>query len=333
MRSPWGQGFVEVADRCYVARYREWDVSIGVVLGAAGALVVDTRASAVQGQQLRDDVARLPGRPEVRWVVNTHEHFDHVLGNSVFDGASVTAHENAAAAMPVAVERVKGEIAADPSLDPAHPEITARVLDDVLRSPVRVPDRSFSSALTIDLGDRYVELLYPGRAHTDGDLVLRVPDCDVLFAGDLIEESADRDATPYFGADCWPLEWSATLDFVISLLGSGSLVVPGHGAAVDRAFVEQQREDIAAVAELVRSLALSGVPVAEALAAGAEATRLAPLAESLGTDAAVLGEGAAPQVGWPFPAHYLEHAVTRAYEHLGAGRMLLPLLPTDRSGG
>lgn len=333
MTSPWGQGFVEVADRCYVARYREWDVSIGVVLGSAGALVVDTRASAVQGRQLRDDIARLPGRPEVRWLVNTHEHFDHVLGNSVFDGASVTAHENAAAGMPGAVARIKREIAADRSLDPAHPEITAAVLDDVLSSPVRLPDRSFSSALTIDLGGRYVELLYPGRAHTDGDLVLRVPDVDVLFAGDLVEESADRDATPFFGADCWPLEWSATLDFVISLLTEDSLVVPGHGTHVGRGFVEQQREDIAALAELARSLALAGVPVSDALAVGAEATRLAPLAESVGTDSDLLGEPAAPQVGWPFPAHYLEQAVARAYEHLGAVRPMLPLVPGDPSGG
>lgn len=322
-----------MAERCYVARYREWDVSIGVVLGSAGALVVDTRASAVQGQQLRDDVARLPGRPEVRWVVNTHEHFDHVLGNSVFESASILAHENAAAGMPAAVQRIKSQIAADRSLDPAHPEITVEVLDDVLASSVRAPDRSFSSALTIDLGDRYVELLYPGRAHTDGDLVLRVPDVDVLFAGDLVEESADRDATPFFGADCWPLEWSATLDFVISLLGERSIVVPGHGTVVGRGFVEQQREDIAALTELVRSLAISGVPVDEALAAGAEATRLAPLAESVGTDPDMLAEAAEPLLGWPFPAHYLEQAVARAYEHLGSVRPMLPLLSADPSSG
>jgi len=327
MAAPWGKGFVEIADRCYVARYREWDVGIGLVLGTTGALVVDTRASVVQGGRLREDVARLPGRPEVRWVVNTHQHFDHVFGNGAFTDARIHAHENAATGMPAAADRIKRLIEADPDLDPDHPEITADVLAAVLDTELRLPDATFSSASTIDLGDRYVELLHPGRAHTDGDLVLRVPDCDVLFAGDLVEESADRDATPYFGSDCWPLEWASTLDFVISLLGEGSLVVPGHGAVVDRRFVEKQREDIADVAELVRSLALAGVPVGEALEAGALASRPAPLAESLGSADPVSGGG----TGWPFAAHYLDQAVARGYEHLGVVRPSLPVVSRDAS--
>ncbi len=329
MATPWAQGFVEIADRCYVARYREWDVSIGVVVGTTGAVVVDTRASAVQGQRLRDDIARLPGRPEVAWVVNTHEHFDHVFGNGAFAGASISAHENAAAGMPAAADRAKREISADPSLDPEHPEITDAVLQEVLDTELRPPDTTFSSVSTIDLGDRYVELLHPGRAHTDGDLVLRLPDCDVLFAGDLVEESADRDATPYFGADCWPLEWAGTLDFVIGLLDERSLVVPGHGAVVDRAFVEQQREDIADVAELVRGLAVSGVRVSEALEAGQQAARPAPLASSLGSGEPGSGGGS----GWPFPSRYLDQAVARGYEHLGVVYPSLPLVSRDAAGG
>ena len=154
MSSPWEQGFVEVADRCYVARYREWDVSIGVVAGSAGAAVIDTRASLAQGTALYDDIRRLPGRPEVRWVVNTHEHFDHVLGNGAFEGAVGYAHENALAGIPEAVAWMKGQIAADPNPDPEHPEITAEVLRDVMDTVPVLPQRTFSSAATIDLGDR-----------------------------------------------------------------------------------------------------------------------------------------------------------------------------------
>lgn len=342
MASPWAQGFVEIADRCYVTRYREWDVTIGVVVGTAGALVVDTRASAVQGEQLRDDIARLPGRPDIAWVVNTHEHFDHVFGNAAFACATIHAHENAAAGMPAAAERTKQSIVADGGLDSELPAITSDVLQSVLATKLRLPDRTFSSASVIDLGDRYVELLHPGRGHTSGDLVLRVPDCGVMFAGDLVEESADREGTPYFGGDCWPLEWAPTLDFVISLLGSGSLVVPGHGAVVDRAFVEAQREDIAAVADLVRGLAVAGVPMAEALAVGEQAQRPAPLAEKYASDDAA---GAEPRVvggetgsggstvGWPFPVRYLDQAVARGYEHLGVVRPGLPLVSLPAKGG
>jgi glyoxylase-like metal-dependent hydrolase (beta-lactamase superfamily II) len=321
--SAWDQGFVEIGDRCYVARYREWDVSIGVVVGTSGALVVDTRAGLGQGQRLRDDVRRLPGAAEIQWVVNTHEHFDHVLGNGAFTGAAIHAHENARDAIPAATAWIKQLIEADREPDPEHPEITDEILQDVLDTEPVLPDRTFSSAATIDLGDRYVELLHLGRGHTDGDLVLRVPDTDVLFAGDLVEESADRDATPGFGSDCWPLEWTGTLDRVIGLLTPASLVVPGHGVVVDRSFVETQRNDIADLAEMIKGLATSGVPVNEALASGERASRPAPLSAAVDTPDAVSPGGH----GWPFPSRYLENAVRRGYLHLGIGSNagMLPL--------
>lgn len=314
MPTAWEKGFVEIADRCFVARYREWDVSIGVVVGTAGALVVDTRAGLLQGQRLREDIRRLPGAAEIRWVVNTHEHFDHVLGNGAFNGAAIHAHENALAGIPESTARIKRLIEADRELDPEHPEITDEILQDVLDTEPMMPDRTFSSATTVDLGDRYVELLHLGRGHTDGDLVLRVPDSDLVFAGDLVEESADRDATPGFGTDCWPLEWADTLNRVIGLLTSQSLVVPGHGVVVDREFVETQRDDIADLAEMVRGLATSGVPVDEAIAAGERLARPPPLSASVDPAAESV-----PASGWPFPSRYLDEAVRRAYAHLGAG--------------
>ena len=62
--------------------------------------------------------------------------------------------------------------------------------DDVLATEIVLPDQTFSSARVLDLGDRLVELVYPGRGHTSGDIVVRVPDADVVLAGDLVEESA-----------------------------------------------------------------------------------------------------------------------------------------------
>ncbi len=324
MSSPWDKGFVEVADRCFVARYREWDVSIGVIVGTAGALVVDTRAGLGQGRRLREDIVRLPGAAEVGWVVNTHEHFDHVFGNGAFVGAAIHAHENARAAILASADHLKRLIDVDREPDPQHPEITEEILQDVLATDPVLPDQTFSSAATIDLGDRYVELLYLGRGHTDGDLVLRIPDSDVLFAGDLVEESAERDATPGFGTDCWPLEWADTLDLVIGLLTPESLVVPGHGLVVDRDFVETQRDNVADLAEMVKSLAAQGVPVDEALAAGARASRPLPLSATVTPGSA----GPPSGTGWPFPPAYLDQAVRRGYQQLDvSARALLPVVP------
>jgi glyoxylase-like metal-dependent hydrolase (beta-lactamase superfamily II) len=287
--------FVEVGDRCWVARHAWFDVNVGVVAGAAGLLVVDTLASATAAgalvERVRALAARLGGLPVVG-VVNTHEHFDHTFGNGTVRAelgpVPVTAHEEAAARTVPAGERIKDEYAAAP--DEPHRE-------EVLATEIEAADRTFSSALALDLGDRQVELVHPGRGHTGGDLVVRVPDADVLLAGDLVEESALRHGVPGFGPDCYPLEWPASLDLVLGLLGPGSVVVPGHGAPVGKDFVHEQRASIGVVAETIRDLAGRGVPVDQALDAGS----------------------------WPYPVEELGDAVRRGYAQLPRGGRRLPL--------
>jgi glyoxylase-like metal-dependent hydrolase (beta-lactamase superfamily II) len=289
---PHDTGFVEVADRCWVARHEFLDVNVGVVAGSRGVLVVDTHAAETDARTLLEHVRRL-GHGEVLAVVNTHEHFDHTFGNAVFRDADpdvpIHAHEEAAARVAEAGARAKQLYAADPA-DPHGPDVAA--------TRVVVPDRTFSSARVVDLGDRIVELVHPGRGHTGGDAVVRVPDADVLYAGDLVEESAARAGVPSFGDDCFPLEWPATLDLVTSMLGDSSVVVPGHGEPVDRDFVLEQRGAIGTVAETVRDLAGRGVRP-EDMAEAAE---------------------------WPFPVEELRHAFLRAFGQLPRASRSLPLL-------
>ena len=116
----------------------------------------------------------------------------------------------------------------------------------------------------------------------------------MLLAGDLVEESGP----PGLGDDSYPLEWPLSLDIVLGLTTGGSVVVPGHGAPVDRDFVEEQRNTIGIVAETIRDLATRGVPVSQALEAGE----------------------------WPYPREQLVSAVRRGYEHLPRSQKRLPLI-------
>ena len=281
-------GFREVADRIWVARYDWFDVNVTLIGGARGLLAVDTHASARAARTVIEDVRRL-GVGEVVGVVNTHEHFDHTFGNAEFRTAygaiPIHAHETAAERTASAGERIKGLYAADPD-DPHR--------DEVLDTVVEPADHPFSSAVALDLGDRWVELVHPGRGHTAGDLVVRVPDADVLLAGDLVEESGP----PGLGDDSYPLEWPLSLDIVLGLTTGDSVVVPGHGAPVDRDFVEEQRNTIGIVAETIRDLATRGVPVTQALEAGE----------------------------WPYPREQLVSAVRRGYELLPRSQKRLPLI-------
>ncbi len=282
-------GFIEVADRVWVARYPWLDVNVSVVSGEAGLLVLDTQASAALAREVVADLRRISSQP-VLWAVNSHDHWDHTFGNGVLQaqGAELICHETAAETLPEHAAEVRATAAAEED-DPRWEEVAA--------TEVVVPARTFSSAVSLDLGDRFVELVHPGRGHTGGDLVVRVPDADVLLAGDLVEQT-DQGNVPAFGTDCYPMEWPLTLDVVLGLTTGQSVVVPGHGAAVDREFVEQQRNDIGIVAETVRDLATRGVPVDEALVAAE----------------------------WPYPRDRLANAVRRGYEHLPRSQKRLPLV-------
>jgi glyoxylase-like metal-dependent hydrolase (beta-lactamase superfamily II) len=285
--------FTEVAHDVWVSRHEWFDVSVSLVRGSSGLLVVDTHASAAAAREVIEDVRAL-GAGEVVAVVNTHEHFDHSFGNGTFRAAygavPVHAHEVAAARTVPAGERIKALYDDPENRDDPHRE-------EVQATEIVPADTTFSSALALDLGDRLVELVHPGRGHTGGDLVVRVPDADVLLAGDLVEESEVRKGVPGFGADCYPMEWPLSLDIVLGLLTPGSVVVPGHGAPVDREFVEEQRNAIGVVAETIRDLASRGVPVDEAL----------------------------DSADWPYPREELADAVRRGYEHLPRSQKRLPL--------
>ncbi len=83
-----------MGDGVFFRRYQPWDVNVGVVIGAAGVLVIDTRANATEGAELRGHLRQLDTRPP-RWIVNTHAHFDHVGGNGCFPEADVIAATDA----------------------------------------------------------------------------------------------------------------------------------------------------------------------------------------------------------------------------------------------
>ncbi len=260
---PFGRpsGWREVGPGVFVRRYRTFDENVGLVVGADACLLVDTRSSHPQGAQILRDIRAVTDlRPTV--VVNTHCHFDHCYGNAVMLPCEIWGHEACALEL-----RANGE-ARRRDLLPTLPRDLASEVEDVEIVP---PDHLVRDHRSIRVGGRAVELRHVGRGHTDGDLVVLVPDAHVLFAGDLVEEGAP----PSFG-DAFPLDWPATATRVAAL-ASGP-VVPGHGKVVDRAYVERQAADLATIAAEARAAHEQGIPEVQA-------ARLVPLPREMAGDA------------------------------------------------
>ncbi|MET9864880.1 MBL fold metallo-hydrolase, partial [Streptomyces sp. NPDC006386] len=166
----------------------------------------------------------------------THPHFDHVFGAAAFPGAEVFGAVGVDAVLTRARDRE--ELYADAVRNGLN-ETVARESADRL-----VPPRHLvSGEWTLDLGGgRQVLLANVGPGHTAHDLAVLVPgDPEVVFCGDLVEESGE----PQAGPDAVPSHWPAALDRLLALGGEDALYVPGHGAVVDSAFVRAQRDALA----------------------------------------------------------------------------------------
>ncbi|MCW2832823.1 MAG: beta-lactamase domain protein [Nocardioides sp.] len=278
--------FTEVAPRVWVAHYDWMHVNITFIGGSDGLVMVDTHGSERQARVIADDLGRLGAGP-LTALVNTHDHWDHWFGNDVlaspYADLPIHATEFARQRMIEAGDKPADDRWADHARG-----------EEILATTLRPATHGFSSARALDLGDRVVELIHPGRGHTAGDLVVRVPDADVMVGGDLIEES-DK---PFIGDDSYPLEWPLTLDLVLGLMTSSTVVVPGHGQVVDRDFVQEQRTELGIIAETIRDLAGRGVPASQALAEG----------------------------DWPWDEQLLTSAVRLGYEHLPRAQKRLPLV-------
>jgi glyoxylase-like metal-dependent hydrolase (beta-lactamase superfamily II) len=215
----------EVQSGVYVAVAEPGSVNLGLIVGSQQAMLVDTGSSPEQGQALRESLAAVTDKP-LTTVVVTHWHAGHAFGLLAFADSQRIAHES------VRLRLSSPEAAAEAERLGFHSE------------EVGQPDLELAVATAINLGDRRVEIVHIGRGHTNGDLVVVVPDADVLFAGDLIDSAG----LPPVGPDSVPEEWPATLDGLIGLMTATTVAIPGHGDPVDREFVFEQRGRIAAEA-------------------------------------------------------------------------------------
>ncbi|GGM93525.1 MBL fold metallo-hydrolase [Streptomyces fuscichromogenes] len=227
-------GWEQLAEGVGRCRLPGWDCTAGLVLGAGTALMVDAGSSLAEGARLRMEAQALADR-RVTHLALTHPHFDHVFGAAAFAGANLYAAVGTDAVLAYDREELR--------LDAIRNGLPAPEAEEAADA-LPLPRRLVCGEWTLDLGDgRQALLADVGPGHTPHDLAVLVPgDPEVVFCGDLVEESGD----PQAGPDAVPSRWPAALDRLLALGGDRARYVPGHGAVVDAAFVRAQRDALAA---------------------------------------------------------------------------------------
>ena len=235
------------------------------VIGRDSVLVVDTGQFPELTRRMIADIRRFSDKP-VRYVVNTHWHGDHLLGNQAyreaFPGVSFVNHvetrrladksyatfvEKSLKEFPGYVSDMRAAVArgtrsSGKAMTDAEKDYFTRQADELEEAIKQLPqmayvkaDLLFTGELRLDLGGREVRVLHLGRGNTGGDTIVFVPDAQVAAAGDLVVYP-----TPYsFGS--WLEEWPVTLG---KLKGLGATrIVPGHGPVLtDSRYVDTVAE-------------------------------------------------------------------------------------------
>lgn len=286
---------VKVADGVYAAmRTPSAPMVIGsnaaIVINEDDVLVVDTHYTPSAARALLAEIKKLTDKP-VRYVVNTHFHNDHVQGNqayfNVFAGnvEFISSHATREDIARKAIPSVKQVLETGPGLLAQAEEQLARgvnrdgqalteqqklerraqldrekaYLAEIRDLQITLPTLTFDRSLVLHKRARTIHILFFGRGHTRGDVVVFLPNEKVVITGDLVTAA---DSWP-FPRDSYPAAWSRTLRDIGRL--DFTRLIPGHGSVHEsKAHVERLATLFASVAEQVQAAIAAGLTSAQA---------------------------------------------------------------------
>ncbi|MBT8258145.1 MAG: MBL fold metallo-hydrolase [Bacteroidia bacterium] len=219
--------------------------NVGIVDNGKETIVFDSFLSPDVAEELLEALNEMNLSP-VKYVVNSHFHNDHIRGNQVFSEAvkiistartSEIIEEEEPLQIAYEKENAPARLAYYDSLYKSFSGDTkSREYQQILmwkpyyeilsnshlKVKTRVPDMFVDSIHNIDGPDRRIQLISKGQGHTESDLVLYLPDDDIIFTGDLVFNEC-HPYVPHGNIS----KWKAWLDFMNSL--NVKTVMPGHG--------------------------------------------------------------------------------------------------------
>ncbi len=206
--------FSEIGPGLY-AFTAEGDPNTGVIVGDESVMIVEAQATPRLARKVIDHVRAVTDKP-ITHLVLTHYHAVRVLGASAYGAREVIMSDGARAMVAErGQEDWDSEFGRFPRLFQGHEEIPG----------LTWPTTTFSDRMTVYLGNRRVDIMHLGRAHTAGDAVVWLPDAEVMFTGDIVEyHSACYCGDGHFA------DWPDTLANIAGF--EPQAIAPGRGDAL-----------------------------------------------------------------------------------------------------
>ena len=242
-----------------------------------GVMVVDTHSKPSAARVIVGRLREMTSKP-VRYVVNTHFHWDHWHGNEVYPAAYPNAEivtnqltreamvmkglkriQDHVRTVPAEIAKLRAEVAAAPAgrLEKLQGDLrlAAAYLAEVTALKPALPTIAFEGTMRLYRRDREIQLLHLGRAHTEGDVFVYLPKEKVVITGDAV-----IGWTPFMG-DGYPEDWAATLDRLAQL--DFTHIIMGHGDVAGRDWLRTFRAYVHDMVAAVRREVATGATLDE----------------------------------------------------------------------
>ncbi len=256
--------------------------NVAFMVTKEGVLVVDSKTSPALGERLLEKIRSVTDK-EIKYLIFTHYHGDHIQGAQVLE-PSVTfiSHVNTrnniekitlprleeirTKLLPQQIEQIKKKIEElkvqkSPELEKAEEELrtTERRWKNMENLKIILPEKTVENKTSIFLGEKEIVLLYLGRGHTNGDLIVYFPSEKIIHMGDLVFNNI----IPYidFQGGSSTENWIKILEEVEKM--DLEIVIPGHGEIGDKSILRAQSEYLKTLREEVKKFVEQGISLEE----------------------------------------------------------------------
>jgi glyoxylase-like metal-dependent hydrolase (beta-lactamase superfamily II) len=270
----------QVADGVHVAvaepAYKV-NCNTAIIENDDGVMVIDTHSKPSAARVIVEHLRGMTTKP-VRYVVNTHFHWDHWHGNEVYPaaypGAQIVTNQITREAMvmkglkrigdhrrqmPADIAKLEADVVAARGEPRANLERALKLarayLAEVNALEPALPTIAFEQTMKLYRRDREIHLLHLGRAHTAGDVFVYLPKEKVVITGDAV-----IGWTPFMG-DGYPEDWAGTLDRLAQL--DFTHIIMGHGDVADRDWLGIFRGYVGDMVAAVRAEVATGATLDE----------------------------------------------------------------------